>query len=68
MTLAKNRLPWLLVLMVSAMFTGAILGRFEAAMAAVPLLITFIPMLTDTGGNSGSQTSTIIIVVWPSMK
>jgi magnesium transporter len=61
MTLAKNRLPWLLVLMVSAMFTGAILGRFEAAMAAVPLLITFIPMLTDTGGNSGSQTSTIII-------
>jgi magnesium transporter len=61
MTLAKNRLPWLLVLMVSAMFTGAILGRFEAAMAAVPLLITFIPMLTDTGGNSGSQTSSIII-------
>lgn len=60
-TLAKNRLPWLLVLMISGMFTGAILGRFEASMAAVPLLVTFIPMLTDTGGNSGSQTSTIII-------
>ena len=60
-TLARNRIVWLLVLMVSAMITGAILGKFEAAFAAMPLLVTFIPMLTDTGGNSGSQSSTMII-------
>ena len=60
-TLAKNRIVWLLVLMVSSMITGGILGKYEAAFAAVPLLVTFIPMLTDTGGNAGSQSSTMII-------
>lgn len=59
--LAKNRIVWLLVLMVSGMITGGILGRYEAAFAAVPLLVTFIPMLTDTGGNAGSQSSTLVI-------
>lgn len=59
--LAKNRIVWLLVLMVSGMITGSILGRYEAAFAAAPLLVTFIPMLTDTGGNAGSQSSTLII-------
>ncbi len=60
-TLAKNRIPWLLILMVSSMITGGILARYEAAFAAIPLLVTFIPMLTDTGGNAGSQSSTMII-------
>ena len=59
--LAKNRIVWLLVLMVSGMLTGGILGRYEAAFASMPLLVTFIPMLTDTGGNAGSQSSTLII-------
>ena len=52
-TLAKNRIVWLLVLMISGMVTGGILGRYEAAFAAMPILVTFIPMLTDTGGNAG---------------
>lgn len=60
-SLAKNRIAWLLVLMVSGMVTGSILGRYEAAFAAMPLLVTFIPMLTDTGGNAGSQSSTLVI-------
>lgn len=60
-SLAKNRIVWLLVLMVSGMITGGILGRYEAAFAAMPLLVTFIPMLTDTGGNAGSQSSTLVI-------
>ena len=60
-SLAKNRILWLLVLMVSGMITGGILGRYEAAFAAMPLLVTFIPMLTDTGGNAGSQSSTLVI-------
>jgi magnesium transporter len=60
-TLAKNRLPWLLVLMVSATFTGRIMGKFEDVLASVVVLSTFIPMLMDTGGNSGSQSSTLII-------
>ena len=47
--------------MISAMFTGAILTHFEEAFAALPILVTFIPMLTDTGGNSGSQASTLVI-------
>lgn len=59
--LAKNRIIWLLVLMVSGMVTGLILGKYEAAFASLPLLVTFIPMLTDTGGNAGSQSSTLII-------
>ena len=59
--LAKNRILWLLVLMVSSMLTGGILAKYEHAFSALPLLVTFIPMLTDTGGNAGSQTSTLII-------
>ena len=59
--LAKNRIAWLLVLMISGMVTGGILGRYEAAFSAMPLLVTFIPMLTDTGGNAGSQSSTLVI-------
>ena len=61
LTLARNRIVWLLVLMVSSMFTGSILEHYEAAFASVPLLVTFIPMLTGTGGNAGSQASTMII-------
>ena len=60
-SLAKNRILWLLVLMLSAMITGAILTRYEAAFAAMPLLVSFIPMITDTGGNAGSQSSTMVI-------
>lgn len=60
-TLAKNRIPWLLFLMISGMITGNILSQYEAAFAAIPILVTFIPMLTDTGGNSGSQSSTLVI-------
>ncbi len=59
--LAKHRIMWLLVLMISGMITGGILGQYEAAFAAMPLLVTFIPMLTDTGGNAGSQSSTLVI-------
>jgi magnesium transporter len=59
--LAKHRLPWLLVLMVSATLTGSILTRFEDALQSVMILVSFIPMLMDTGGNAGSQSSTLII-------
>ncbi|MCI8512755.1 MAG: magnesium transporter [Lachnospiraceae bacterium] len=59
--LAKNRIPWLLILMLSSTITGGILVKYEAAFSALPLLVTFIPMLMDTGGNSGSQSSTMII-------
>ena len=59
--LAKNRIAWLLILMISTMITGGILAKYEAAFAVIPLLVTFIPMLTDTGGNAGSQSSTMII-------
>ena len=59
--IAKNRLPWLMVLMLSATITGSILARFETVFAAIPMLVTCIPMLMDTGGNAGAQTSTIII-------
>ena len=58
---AKNRFVWLLVLMFSATITGTIITRYENAFAAVPLLVSFIPMLMDTGGNCGSQSSTLII-------
>ena len=58
---AKHRIPWLLVLMLSSSITGMILTRYENAFAAVPLLVSFIPMLMDTGGNCGSQSSTLII-------
>ena len=55
--LAKNRIAWLLIVMISSMITA----KYEAAFAVIPLLVTFIPMLTDTGGNAGSQSSTMII-------
>ena len=60
-TLAKHRIVWLLVLMFSAMITGAMLEHFETAISAIPLLVSFLPMLMDTGGNCGSQASTMII-------
>ena len=59
--LFKHRIPWLMLLMVSATFTGMIITSFEEALAALPLLTAFIPMLMDTGGNSGSQASVSII-------
>ena len=58
---AKNRIVWLLFLMLSATLTQTIIAHYEAAVTAVPLLVSFIPMLTDTGGNCGSQSSTLII-------
>jgi len=59
--LAKNRIPWLLFLMLSSTLSGAILERYEAAFAVIPLLVSFTPMLMNTGGNSGSQSSAMII-------
>lgn len=58
---AKNRIPWLIVLMVSATITGAIITKYEEAFAMVPLLIACLPILMDTGGNCGAQTSTMVI-------
>ena len=58
---AKNRILWLLILMLSATITGSIITRYEDAFAAIPILVSFIPMLMDTGGNCGSQSSTLII-------
>ncbi len=57
----KNRIPWLMLMMISAVFTQLIIGKFEAALAAQIALTAFIPMLMDTGGNSGSQASVTII-------
>ena len=57
----KSRIPWLLVLMISATFTGLIISRFEDALKTYVLLTAYIPMLMDTGGNSGSQASITII-------
>lgn len=59
--LFKHRIPWLLLLMVSATFTGIIITHFENALAAQVVLTAFIPMLMDTGGNSGSQASVTVI-------
>ncbi|NLX94197.1 MAG: magnesium transporter [Clostridiales bacterium] len=59
--LALNRLPWLLLLMISATFTGRIMGKYESILTSVAVLGTFVPMLMDTGGNAGSQSSTLII-------
>lgn len=60
-TLAKKRIVWLLVLMVSATVTGSIIQGFEDVLQSVVILASFIPMLMDTGGNSGSQSSTLVI-------
>lgn len=58
---AKNRIVWLLLLMLSATITGSIIENYEAAFTALPILVAFIPMLMDTGGNCGAQSSTMII-------
>ena len=58
---AKSRIVWLLVLMLSSAITGAIITNYENAFAAVPVLVAFIPMIMGTGGNCGSQSSTLII-------
>ena len=61
LTLAKKRIVWLMVLMISASFTGYIIRHFEAALQSVVVLAAFIPMLMDTGGNAGAQASTLVI-------
>ncbi len=60
-SLARKRIVWLLVLMVSATFTGLIIRSFESALQSVVVLAAFIPMLMDTGGNAGSQASILVI-------
>ena len=57
----KNRIPWLLLLMVSATLTGLVITKFEDALGVLPCLTAFIPMLMDTGGNAGSQACVSII-------
>lgn len=57
----KARIPWLLLLMISATFTGQIISNFETSLAVLPVLTAYIPMLMDTGGNAGSQASVTII-------
>lgn len=59
--LARHRIPWLLVLMISATFTGGIIMKYQNLLESVAVLSSFIPMLMDTGGNAGSQSSTLII-------
>lgn len=58
---AKNRLPWLLVLMIAYIFTGMIVTNFENALSSMIALVTYMPMLMGTGGNCGSQAATLII-------
>ena len=58
---ARSRIPWLLILMLSATFTGMIITYYENAFAALPLLVSFIPMLMDTSGNCGNQSSTLMV-------
>jgi len=58
---AKSRIPWLLILMLSATLTGMISARFETQIAVIPMLVSFMPMVMGTGGNCGSQSSTLII-------
>ncbi len=60
-THARKRIGWLIFLMLSATITGSLLTKYEEAFQAIPLLVSFIPMLMSTGGNSGSQSSTTII-------
>ncbi len=60
-TLAKHRITWLLILMIGAALTGGIIRKFEDLLNSIVVLTAFIPMLMDTGGNSGSQSSTLII-------
>lgn len=58
---AKSRIPWLLILMLSATLTGMISASFEPQIAVIPMLVSFMPMVMGTGGNCGSQSSTLII-------
>ena len=57
----KNRIIWLLVLMLSSAFTGMVLTKYEKAFEVLPILVSFIPMIMGTGGNCGSQASTLVI-------
>jgi magnesium transporter len=59
--LAKQRIPWLMILMIGATITGGIITKFESILSSVVVLTAFIPMIMDTGGNSGSQSSTLVI-------
>jgi magnesium transporter len=59
--LARNRIVWLLVLMLSATITGGVISGFEDALVILPALVAFIPMLMDTGGNAGAQSSVLVI-------
>jgi len=61
MSLAKHRIIWLLVLMISATFTGMVIKKYEEVLQSAVYLAVFIPMLMDTGGNAGSQSATLII-------
>ena len=58
---AFNRIPWLLLLMLSSTLSGYIIKKYESVFTAVPILVSFLPMFMGTGGNCGSQTSTLII-------
>ena len=60
-TMARQRISWLIVLMISATFTGRIIKSYEDVLQSVVILSSFIPMLMDTGGNAGAQSSTIVI-------
>lgn len=60
-SLARHRIPWLLILMITSVLTGLVLNRFESAIAVLPALVTFVPMLMGTSGNAGSQASTMVI-------
>ena len=59
--LAKNRIPWLLILMFTSILSGAILMDYREAIQVLPLLLSFVPMLMDTSGNCGNQSSTMVI-------
>ena len=61
LALAKQRIPWLMILMLGATITGSIITKFEDVLSSVVVLTAFIPMLMDTAGNSGNQSSTLII-------
>lgn len=61
MRLARNRIVWLLILMISATFTGSIIKHYEELLASVVILASFIPMLMDSGGNAGAQSATMVI-------
>jgi len=58
---AKNRITWLLILMLTAAITGAIISTFEDSLAVLPVLVAFIPMLMGAGGNAGAQSTTVVI-------